>query len=315
MTRTADRVVIALGGNALIRAGQAGTYDEQLDNASAMAKDICLLVNDGHRVMIVHGNGPQAGNLAMQQETAPPSAPPQPLHNLVAMTQGQTGSVLTTALSEVLPVDEFEVATVVTHVVVDLEDPAFERPTKPIGPYLDDSMERAARDRGWTVKDDAGRGRRRMVPSPRPLSIRESRAIATLYDAGFIVIAGGGGGIPVINVGKRFVPIDAVIDKDRTAVGLADVAGANILALVTGVDQLYLDFGKPTARPVAAMSVAEARRHIADDQFAEGSMKPKVESAVAFVENGGEMAIITSPGSVAAALRGETGTRIGRHTP
>ncbi len=305
-------VVVALGGNALIKPGQQGTHEEQSANAAAMAKAVGQLVEKGYRVVIAHGNGPQVGNLAVQQVCSSDVVPPLPLHSLGAMTQGQIGSLLVQALWAALPHHRGRLVAVVTHAVVDAEDPAFDAPSKPIGPFLDAQAEASAIVRGWIVGDDAGRGRRRLVPSPSPRAILEADAISLLVDAGFLVIAGGGGGIPLARREYQLTGVEAVIDKDRTALELAKAVRADVLALITGIDHVLLDFGTPGERPIIEMTTQDAQRYIAGEQFAVGSMKPKVEAAVEFVNAGGEFALITSPACLVAAAAGEAGSRIVR---
>jgi carbamate kinase len=301
-------VVVALGGNVLTREGQAGTNDEQEANARLMARAVARIIDADWRVVITHGNGPQVGNLAIQQEEGAEMVPPQPLFVLGAMTQGQIGQVLGSAVAQA---SGTEVVTVVTHVEVDRDDPAFTDPTKPIGPFFTERQaRRLAKERGWVVRQDAGRGFRRVVPSPDPRSILEADAIGTLVEQGFTVIASGGGGIPVVRRGKRWAGVDAVIDKDLSAERLASDIVADTLLLLTGVDRVTVDFGTPDERPLTAVTVDEARELLADGQFPAGSMGPKVTAAIRFVEGGGARAIITSPRRAVAALAGTQGTRV-----
>src|SRR5580698_4524719 len=275
MTRTA---VVALGGNALTRAGQSGTYDEMLANAAAMASAINDVIEAGWRVVIVHGNGPQVGNLALQQE-ATAIVPAQPLALLGAMTQGQLGSLIARAVD--LLRGPGTAAALITHVTVDPGDPAFGSPSKPIGPFFE------------------------------PVGVIEIDALRALVDAGLLVIAGGGGGIPV-TASSICACVDAVIDKDRAAGLIARLLGAQALLLVTAVDRVMLDYGKPTQTELRTITAAEAARHLAEGQFPPGSMGPKIEAALRFLADGGELAAITSPGLLAATLNGEarSGTRI-----
>jgi len=297
MTRTA---VVALGGNALTRAGQAGTCDEMLANAMVMAAAVNDVMEAGWRVVVVHGNGPQVGNLALQQE-ATSTVPAQPLALLSAMTQGLLGSLIARAV-DVLRGPGTS-AALVTHVTVDPADPAFGSPAKPIGPFFEaGEAQRLAASRGWVVQPDSGRGYRRVVPSPEPLSVIEIDALRALVDAGHLVIAGGGGGIPVAAVGTRTVTVDAVIDKDRAAGLIASLLGAQALLLVTAVDRVMLDYGAPTQSELGTITAAEAARHLSEGQFPPGSMGPKIESALRFLADGGELAVITSPGLLAATL-------------
>ncbi|MEU1598667.1 carbamate kinase [Streptomyces sp. NPDC005708] len=309
--------VVALGGNALTLEGQSGTYVEQELNALHMAETVCSLRDAGWNVVLVHGNGPQVGNLAIQQEQGEPLVPQQPLFCLGSMTQGQIGSLLTLALRRVGGSRIRDVASLVTHVVVEADDPAMDRPTKPIGPFFDaDQATLLANQRGWRVAEDAGRGYRRVVPSPEPTRIVEAGVIKTLVDSGVIVVAAGGGGVPVVRQDKGYTGVDAVIDKDYAAQQLATALKADALVLVTGVERVLLDFGTPQQRPVREMTAEEAERHLGDGQFPEGSMGPKVRAALRFIRNGGETAVITTPQLVQASLDAdpkadaEVGTRI-----
>lgn len=319
MPRTA---VIALGGNAFTRAGQRGTYDDQWQNAQAMARTIADVRADGWQVVVVHGNGPQVGRLAIQNEEGRALVPSQPLFSLGAMTQGELGSMICLALRAVDP--DADVCAVVTHVVVGHDDPAFHHPTKPIGPFF--TAERAAslaEDRGWVVTEDAGRGFRRVVPSPDPLSIVESPAVRSLVDRGTVVVAGGGGGVPVLADGGHLAGVDAVVDKDYVSARLAHELSADALVLVTGVPHVMLDFGGPAERPVLELSAAEVGDLLAAGEFAEGSMAPKIRAARRFLDGGGQLALVTTPELVQAALRAPgVGTRItagptsgGHHDP
>lgn len=313
---SARTVVIALGGNAITRNGQAGTHAEQRANAAALAAAVVRIRDAGWRVVLVHGNGPQVGNLAIQQEEGAARVPEQPLHVLGAMTEGQLGSLVTLALHEVGGERIGPVAAVVTHVVVDAGDPAFGDPTKPIGPFLDrDQAQFHADEQGWTVAEDAGRGYRRMVASPAPRAIVELDAIRALVDAGVIVIAAGGGGVPVVDTGSGYRGIDAVIDKDLAAQRLAGALGAHALLLITDVAQIQVDFGTPQARGISEMTMAQATAHVSDGQFPAGSMGPKVAAGIAFVQGGGLVAVVTDVDHAVASLAPDpdpdrTGTRI-----
>jgi carbamate kinase len=304
-------VVIAVGGNAVLAEGEQGTYEQQLANLASLATVLSDLVRDGQRVVLTHGNGPQVGNLAIQQEEGASLVPPQPLFVLGAMTQGQVGHLITAAAGGDRAGRQRPVATIVTHALVDLADPAFQHPTKPIGPfYPRHEAERLARERHWDVTEDAGRGWRRVVPSPEPQGFLEADAIRALVDAGFMVVASGGGGIPVAREGAGVRGVDAVIDKDLSAQRLASAVGADILVLLTGVDHVWLGFGTPRQRAVDSMTVDEASKHLTNGEFPPGSMGPKVTAAIRFVRSGGERAIITSLSRLRQALAGRDGTSI-----
>lgn len=315
MARTA---VVALGGNALAAEGEHGTYDDQRTNAGAMAVPICALLDDGWRVVVVHGNGPQVGNLAIQQEMGRGEVPEMPLFSLGAMTEGQLGSLIAIALYGVCG-KRHRIAVLLSHVIVDLDDPAFDRPTKPIGPFFsEDTATKLADERGWDIAEDAGRGFRRVVASPEPRGFVEIEAIANLLDSGHVVITGGGGGIPVGRRGDVWDGVDAVIDKDYAAAELAGQLRAEALVLVTGVDAVAVDFGKKAQRRLTWLDTAEGERQLSAGQFPAGSMGPKVRAGLRFVRGGGHVAVITSPRLVVDTLRStdpadETvGTRIVR---
>jgi carbamate kinase len=314
MSRTA---VVALGGNAFTREGQRGSYAEMARNAHAMATTVHELRRAGWNVVVVHGNGPQVGNLAIQQEEGAEVVPPLPLSALGAMTQGQLGSLITMSLHQTAPREQLEIATLVTHVAVSLDDPAFSAPSKPIGPFFaEDAVPEMIQTRGWTMAEDAGRGYRRVVPSPRPLSIVEANTVRRLVRDGVIVVAAGGGGVPVVDNGRGYTGVDAVIDKDYAAQLLANQLGAEALVLVTGVAHVAVDFGTPRQRLITEIGVDEMERHLADGQFPEGSMGPKVRAGVRFLRQGGRQVVVTTPEYAASALRdwpgldGRMGTRV-----
>ena len=316
--------VVALGGNALTREGQAGTHDELEANATAMAKSVSSLMRAGWRVVLVHGNGPQVGNLAIQQEEGTKLVPAQPLFSLGAMTEGQLGSLICLALRRVSDAASMRGAVaMVTHVAVNPDDPAFQNPTKFIGPFLTaEQAESMAAERGWVVKPDSARGYRRVVPSPEPVAILETDAIRALLDQGQVVVAAGGGGVPVVRYGSGYGGIDAVIDKDYAAQRLATALAAQALVLVTGVETVALHYGQPDQRAIHEMAVDEAELYLEKGEFPEGSMGPKVRAAIRFLRRGGEEAVITTPQLVYASLQGTvsnlegvTGTRIVRMKP
>lgn len=307
--------VVALGGNAITRSGQAGTFAEQDSNATPMAEAVHRVRAEGWTVVVVHGNGPQVGNLAVQQEQGAAQVPAQPLFVLGAMTEGQLGSLLGLALRRAGGASSDPVVSLITHVVVDEADPAFDRPTKPIGPFMTEAqaLDRAA-EHGWVVGEDAGRGFRRMVASPKPLRIVELDEIRALVERGALVIAAGGGGVPVVASGTGYRGVEAVIDKDLAAQRLATELGARALLMVTDVPRVMLDYGTDRAREVGEMSADEALDHAGQGQFPEGSMGPKVRAAVEFVRSGGTTAVITNAERAGSSLSElsatETGTRI-----
>jgi carbamate kinase len=302
------RIVIAFGGNALIREDERGTWTEQTAHAIEAAKAIARVAR-AHEVVLTHGNGPQVGALALQQAGGEPDAPALPFDVLDAMTQGEIGYLLQQALNAVDP--SLPTATILTRVRVNPEDPALTgTPTKPIGPFYDEpTARRLADERGWEVGPDAGRGWRRMMPSPQPLEIVELHEIEVLAAAGVLVVAGGGGGIPVVRRAAGLEGIDAVIDKDRCAAELAAALGADLLVLVTGVPRAALGFGTPDQRAIVRLTVSDALRHLDAGEFPPGSMGPKIEGAARFAGGGGR-AVITDAAHVAAALDVEAGTWI-----
>jgi carbamate kinase len=303
------RIVIAFGGNALIREDERGTWTEQTAHAIEAARAIARVAR-AHQVILTHGNGPQVGALALQQSSGEPDAPALPFDVLDAMTQGEIGYLLQQALGAVDP--SLPTATILTRVRVNPDDPALTAPpTKPIGPFYDEpTARRLADERGWEVAPDAGRGWRRMMPSPHPLEIVELREIEVLAAAGVLVIAGGGGGIPVVRGAGGLTGIDAVIDKDRCAAELAAACGAELLVLVTGVPRAALGFGTPARRDIIRLTVTDALRHLDAGEFPPGSMGPKIEGAARFAGEGAGRAVITDAAHVAAALDGEAGTWI-----
>ncbi len=307
-------VVIAIGGNSLIKDSRHMSVLDQYRAAGETCHHIAALVAKGYRVLITHGNGPQVGFILMRSELAKGVLHQVPLESCVADTQGAIGYQIQQALENELKRRRIwrPVATVVTQVVVDKKDPAFKRPTKPIGPFY--SKEDAERHRdtdGWAIREDAGRGWRRVVPSPQPKEIVEEPVIRALLKQDIIVIAVGGGGIPVTRErGAMLKGCAAVIDKDAASSILASNLKADTFIISTGVDQVSINFGKPDEKPLHRITVADARKHMADGQFAEGSMKPKIEAAIRFLENGGKHVIITQPHLLARALGGKVGTHI-----
>jgi carbamate kinase len=319
MTKT---IVVGMGGNAILKDGERGTRDEQAANLQAACKQLAPLAADGHRLVLIHGNGPQVGSLLVQQAEADALAPPQPMDICVAMTQGQIGTMLQQALANELRAMgiQREVVTLVSHFLVDPDDPGFLTPSKPIGPFLtqelrDYHLEHAARgglSAGLTIEavgNDPDRPYRRVVASPSPLRLIERRALKALADSGAVVVAAGGGGVPVVmDSAGAYQSVEAVIDKDLAGEKLAESVAADVLLLLTEVDRVALDFGTPHARPIDRITLSAAKRHYEEGQFPPGSMGPKVLACIEFLEYGGTEAIIGGLGSAAAAIRGETGT-------
>ena len=312
--RPAGRMVIALGGNAIQRPGQRGTVDEQIANIRRSLDGIVGVLAAGSSLVLTHGNGPQVGQMLLMVEAARGQVPELPLGVCVADTEGALGYLIQQALVNRLRHERrpAAVVTIITQVVVDQGDPAFARPTKPVGPFLGrDEAERFRRQRGWTVVDDAGRGFRRVVPSPRPLAIVEGETVERLLDAGVVVIAAGGGGVPVVEEPDGSLRgVDAVIDKDLASAVLARGIRAQQLVMLTGEPFVFLDYGGATQRPLRTLGAQEARRHLQAGQFPPGSMGPKIEAALDFLTGGGAEVLITSIEGFTAALEGKTGTRI-----
>jgi carbamate kinase len=293
--------VVALGGNALMRPGERGTAAEQLANLKRAFAAMQQLLGEAGLVL-THGNGPQVGNELLRQERAADEAPPLPLWLAVAQTQAEIGALMTAELRPLLA--GREAVCVLTHVRVAADDPAFDRPTKPIGPfYSAEQAEALERERGWTLVSDANRGHRRVVPSPQPLEIVELEVIRRLAETA-VVIAGGGGGIPVVRRGDRLTGVDAVIDKDRASALLARGLGAERLVILTEVPAVYRDFGEPEQAEIRSLSAAEAEQLL--PTLAEGSMRPKLEAALAF----GRETLITNFDALESALAGDGGTRV-----
>ncbi len=308
------KIVLALGGNAL-----GSTLPEQLKAAQVTAKTIVDLTDDGHKVVIVHGNGPQVGviNNAMTEYAQNNHSFTTPLSVCVAMSQAYMGYDIQNALREEFLNRNEEVpaiAAIVTQVRVDEDDEAFSSPTKPIGGFM--SKEEALMEagaRGWVVREDSGRGYRRVVASPKPRAIVELKAIRAMFDAGHLVICCGGGGIPVVSRGKHLAGVPAVIDKDLSASLLAESIDADMLMILTAVEKVAVNFGKPGQKELDRMTIAEAEKYIADGEFAPGSMLPKVQAGIQFVRSGvGRTALITHLQKAREAISGKTGTLIVR---
>lgn len=306
--------VVAFGGNALLRPEDQGTTATQLLRAREAVRNLLPVLARGYELVVVHGNGPQVGNLLIQSVLAASEIPPQTLDFCVAQTQGSLGFLLELAFANELPPAGFrkEVATFITQVQVDAADPAFQSPTKPVGPFF--TRERAAdleENLGWMMIEDSGRGWRKVVASPRPLAIRGVAVAAALVNRGHIVIAAGGGGIPVVATEEGQVRgVEAVIDKDYTASLLASSLSADVFIILTGVEFVSRDFGRPTETPLRELDVAMARALLAEGQFPAGSMGPKIDASVRFVEAGGRQVLITRAESLSDALEGKTGTLV-----
>ena len=309
----AKTALIAIGGNSLIRAGEKGTIAEQLANTRRTAESIVHIIRAGFHVVVTHGNGPQVGAALLRSEQAANQVYTHPLDVCDATTQGEIGYLLQQSLqAELAKVGlTTPVATVVTQVVVSPADPAMEHPTKPIGPFYSEREAHERRDRlGWTVVEDAARGYRRVVPSPEPLEIVEESVIRRLIDTGVLVIAVGGGGIPVVRRGRELHGVEAVIDKDRASALLAARLGTRHFIISTDADRVYVNYKRPDQRPLGRVTAAEVEGYYREGQFPPGNMGPKIESALRFLRDGGREVIITSYERLPDAVRGEAGTHI-----
>jgi carbamate kinase len=307
-------IVIALGGNALIQKGQTGTFKEQYENVSLTVGKIADLIQRGYQVVLTHGNGPQVGATLLRHEAAKNFLPPFPLDACGAETQGFIGYLIQQALRNELKSRGMEkyVVTIITRVIVDKHDIAFQKPTKPIGPFYskDEADKLKKLNPDLIIKEDAGRGYRRIVPSPDPKIIAERFAIKALLDAGFVVVSCGGGGIPIIEENGHAAGVEAVIDKDLAGQRLATLIGANIFVMLTDVDGAYTNFGTPQQKMIERITSAKLMNYLNEGQFKEGSMAPKVRAAIRFVESGGELAVIAKLGSLTKALDDKAGTHV-----
>ena len=307
--------MIALGGNAIKQPHEKGTYKEQMTNVETACQQIAEIAREGYEIAITHGNGPQVGNLAIQQEQGAHMVPAQPLFVLGAMTQGQIGYMMQQSLQNLVSKEGKQVATVVTQVIVSTDDPDFQDPSKPVGPYYgEETAKKLASENDWIVKQVKPNGDkpwRRVVPSPKPLGIAEAVSIKKMVESGAIIIASGGGGIPVYrNKSGKLEGVDAVIDKDRAGAKLAEEVGADIFLILTDVEHALLNYGTDHEEPVKEVTVDQARKYLSEGHFKAGSMGPKIEAAMGFVERGGDHAIVTSLDKAVDALAGKTGTHI-----
>ena len=309
------KVLVSLGGNAILKHGQRGTVEEQEENVQNTAKHLASILRRGERLAITHGNGPQVGNILLQNEIAKGTLPPMPLDVCGAESQGMIGYMFQRALRSQLESKgpRIPVATIVSQTLVDAEDPAFKNPTKPVGPfYTAKEAEQLRETKGWQIISDSGRGYRRVVPSPTPLDILEKETIIRLFENGTVVISCGGGGVPVIRSKDGSIKgVEAVLDKDRTAALLGKTLGVETLLILTDVERVFVNYGKPDQRAVEKMTVQECRKYLADGQFPSGSMGPKIESAVSFLSNSTGKRVSIGPLERAEeTLHGRAGTTI-----
>lgn len=308
--------VVAMGGNALLPSNELGTPAEQVKAARRISRSVLALLREGFRVLIVHGNGPQVGRELLRSEEAANKVPPRALQNCVASTQGTMGFLLSQALRNTLTEAQMDhlVSNLNTQVVVNPADPAFENPTKPIGPsYSPWRARELMKAHGWEMVEDSGRGWRQVVPSPRPVDILDLHGAEALLEADHLVIAGGGGGVPmVLSETGEITGVSGVVDKDLTAALFANHLGADLLIFLTAVDQVAIDFGTSKQKEIGKTDRAEIRQLLDDGHFPPGSMGPKIEAALEFLDDGGASVVITSAKKLAAALADRTGTRITR---
>ena len=306
-------VLVAMGGHAFIQRGEKGDIRDHEKNAVGICASLMTLIERDYNLVVTHGNGPQVGNLLLQNELTQENVPSMPLDVLVANTEGFLGYVLQQALLNHLRRRQIKryVVTMITQVLVERDDPAFQNPSKPIGPFLTREQAEERRDRlGWKILDDAGRGWRRLVASPRPVRVVQRLMIRDSARAGHIVIACGGGGIPIVRrqADNAYEGIEAVIDKDLTSSVLAAEIGAELLIILTDVPQVYVHYGKPEQKALGAVTLEEIEGLQAEGHFAKGSMGPKVEAIVNFLKAGGKRGLITSPARLADAMAGRAGT-------
>jgi len=311
--RTRKTAVVAIGGNSLIKDDKHQTVAHQLKAARETCRHIAGMIEQGWKVIITHGNGPQVGFILLRSELASRFLPTTPLDSCGAETQGSLGYMIQQSLHNEFKQRDIKnfVATVVTQVLVKKNDPAFKHPTKPIGPfYTKRKAERHRREKGWDIMEDAGRGWRRVVPSPKPIRIIEQEVIKSLTDHGVTVIAAGGGGIPVVEERGKLQGIEAVIDKDYASALLASGVEADLFLISTAVEKVALNFGKADEQLLDIITLAEAKKYLKEGHFHAGSMRPKIQAIINYLENGGKEALITNPENLERAILGKTGTHI-----
>lgn len=306
--------IVSIGGNTLIRKGEKGTIEEQFKHMEECMGYVVKLASENKKIVITHGNGPIVGNIVIRNEAAKDIIPPMPLYICNADSEGGIGFMIQQSIYNQFKKLNMKrsIVTIVTQVLVNKDDPAFSNPTKPIGPfYTKVEAEKIQKEKGWAIGEDSNRGYRRVVPSPKPLKVIEAGIVKKLALEGVIVIAAGGGGVPVIQTRNgNLQGIDAVIDKDLATAVLAKEIGAETFIDLTSVDRVYINFGKPNQIGLDRLTVSEAKKYLAAGEFASGSMGPKIEAAIEFLETGGKEVIITTPELLELALKGKAGTRI-----
>lgn len=307
--------VIAIGGNSIIRAGQRGTVSEQFENVLKTSEQIVTLFQIGYDVIITHGNGPQVGAMLLRSELASSQVYTEPLDVCVADTQGAMGYMLQHSIKNVMSHHNINVgvATIITQVIVDKNDPGFQKPNKPVGPfYSKEESEKKVSELDWKMVEDAARGYRRVVPSPIPLEIVEEEFIKSCIEKDMIVIAVGGGGIPVIRENSKLVGVEAVIDKDRASSLLASRLNADVFIISTDAENVCLNYKKPNQITLGNITLEKTKKYYSEGHFPPGNMGPKIEAAISFLENGGHEVIITTPEKIVEAVQGKAGTHISR---
>ncbi|MEO0098915.1 MAG: carbamate kinase [candidate division WOR-3 bacterium] len=305
--------VCAIGGNSLIRGPNNISFYDQYETVKETCRHLVPIIKSGYELVLTHGNGPQVGFLLLRSHFSRNFLPEVPLEVGNAMTQGEIGYMISEAFTNILKEKKIdkEVVAILTRVLVDAGDSSFHRPSKPIGPFYSRSEAMAlAKKHHWVLKEDAGRGYRRIVPSPEPIDILEKKAIKDLLSDGKIVIATGGGGIPVVKKNGYYQGIAAVIDKDLATSLLASLIGAELFIISTAVDGVYLNYGKPKSRLLPILTIRDCQKYLKEGQFPEGSMGPKIKAAIKFLQKGGKEVIITSPEKIPQALKGKAGTKI-----
>lgn len=309
-----QKVLVALGGNAILRYKEKGTANEQFENIRKTSSHLVHLIKDGYKIAITHGNGPQVGDILIKNELSSDILPPMPLDVCGAQSQGMIGYMLQQSMRNEMTKTgvHVPVVSIVTQTTIDGNDKAFQQPSKPIGPFYDTvEAEELRKKKGWTIIEDSGRGYRRVVPSPKPKAIVERDIIRLLYERGVIVIAVGGGGVPVvIEEGYRLKGVVAVVDKDLGAQVLANGLDVDILLMLTDVEKVSLNYGKADKIDLDKLTIHEAQRYLHDGHFPSGSMGPKIEAAIMFLQSGGKKAVISSLERAREALEGTAGTTI-----
>jgi carbamate kinase len=313
MNEKKPNMLVSLGGNAILKHTEKGTAKEQFENVKKTSDYIVELLEEGYHIALTHGNGPQVGDILLAYECAKEFLPPMPLDVCGAESQGMIGYMFQLSLKNILKEKQIDktVVTILTQTMIHPEDQELQNPSKPIGPFYT-ALEAAKlrKENNWTIEDDSGRGFRRLVPSPKPQGFVEAGCIKTLFDTGDLVIASGGGGIPVVQIDGVLKGIECVVDKDYAASELATLIRAEILLILTDVDKIALYYGTPHQKDLDRINIKQANQYLNDGHFPAGSMGPKVRSAIAFLKNGGEKVVVTSLENALDALRGEAGTII-----